>query len=113
VTRNGKVVLITGSPGGRTIINTVLSIVLGVLEFGMNGRDAVDSARMHHQWMPDETTFENGAISKEVQEKLRAMGHKIMVQGRQGDGNSILIDPASGIAYGSHDKRTPDGKVSK
>jgi len=113
VTRNGKVVLITGSPGGRTIINTVLSIVLGVLEFGMNGRNAVDSARMHHQWMPDETTFENGAISQEVQEKLRAMGHKIRVQGSQGDGNSILIDPAGGIAYGSHDKRTPDGKVSK
>jgi gamma-glutamyltranspeptidase/glutathione hydrolase len=113
VTRNGKVILITGSPGGRTIINTVLSIVYGVVEFGMNGRDAVDSVRMHNQWMPDETTFENGAISQEVQDTLRGMGHRIKVQGRQGDGNSILVDSASGIAYGSQDKRTPDGKASK
>ena len=53
VTKAGKVVLITGSPGGRTIINTVLSVVLGVTEFGLNVREAVDAPRMHHQWLPD------------------------------------------------------------
>jgi gamma-glutamyltranspeptidase/glutathione hydrolase len=113
VTRNGKLVLITGSPGGRTIINTVLNIVLGVLEFGMNGRAAVDSPRLHHQWLPDETVFERGAIPEEVQAKLKEMGHIIKMEGRQGDGNSILIDPASGVAYGVNDKRSPDGKASK
>jgi gamma-glutamyltranspeptidase/glutathione hydrolase len=112
VTRNGKVVLITGSPGGRTIINTVLNIVLGVLEFGMNGRQAVDSPRLHHQWLPDETTFERGAIPQDVQAKLKEMGHNIKLQGRQGDGNSILVDPVSGVAYGVSDKRSPDGKAS-
>jgi gamma-glutamyltranspeptidase/glutathione hydrolase len=112
-TRNGKVVLITGSPGGRTIMNTVLSVVLGVLEFGMNGREAVDTARMHHQWMPDEITFEKEAIPDGVQVRLREMGHKIKIQGKQGDGNSILIDPATGIAYGVNDKRSADGKASK
>ncbi len=113
VTRNGQVVLITGSPGGRTIINTVLSVVLGVTEFGMNGREAVDSPRMHNQWLPDETTFEAGAISTEVAAKLKQMGHNIRIQGRQGDANSIFVDPASGAAYGVNDKRSPDGKAAK
>ena len=45
--------LVTGSPGGRTIINTVLSVVLDVTEFGLNVREAVDAPRMHHQWLPD------------------------------------------------------------
>ena len=53
VSKDGKVVLITGSPGGRTIINTVFNVVLSVTEFGMNVRAAVDAPRMHHQWLPD------------------------------------------------------------
>ncbi len=113
VTRNGKVVLITGSPGGRTIINTVLSIVLGVTEFEMNGREAVDSLRMHNQWLPDETTFEEGAISPDVVARLKQMGHHIKVHGTQGDGNSIYIDPHTGTAYGVNDKRSADSKASK
>jgi gamma-glutamyltranspeptidase / glutathione hydrolase len=113
VTRNGKALLITGSPGGRTIINTVLSIVLGVVEYGMNGRQAVDAARFHHQWMPDETTFESASIAADTQAKLKEMGHKIKIYGEQGDGNSILIDPKTGAAFGVIDKRSPDGKASK
>ena len=53
VAKNGKLVLVTGSPGGRTIINTVFTVVLGVTEYGLTGREAVDLARIHHQWMPD------------------------------------------------------------
>jgi gamma-glutamyltranspeptidase / glutathione hydrolase len=113
VTHNGKSVLITGSPGGRTIINTVLSIVLGVVEYGMNGREAVDAVRFHHQWMPDETTFESASIPADTLAKLKEMGHKIKIDGEQGDGNSILIDPKAGAAFGVIDKRSPDGKASK
>jgi gamma-glutamyltranspeptidase/glutathione hydrolase len=113
VTRNGKAVLITGSPGGRTIINTVLSIVLGVVEYGMNGREAVDAARFHHQWMPDETTFESASMPADTLAKLKEMGHKVRIEGKQGDGNSILIDPKTGEAFGVTDKRGPDGKASK
>ena len=113
VTRNGKVVLITGSPGGRTIINTVLCVVLGVAEFGMTGREAVDSMRMHNQWLPDETTLEDNPVAAEVAAKLKQMGHNVRIRGRQGDANSIYIDRASGTAYGVNDRRSPDGKAAK
>jgi gamma-glutamyltranspeptidase/glutathione hydrolase len=113
VTQGGKLVLITGSPGGRTIINTVLSVVLGVTEFGMDGRQAVDSARMDHEWLPDSTQFEAGALTPEVLARLKEMGHRIKMGGRQGEAHSIWIDPASGIACGINDRRSPDSKASK
>jgi len=110
--RDGKLALVTGSPGGRTIINTVLSVVLGVTEFGLNVRDAVDAPRIHHQWLPDTVQIEKDGVPVDVVEKLRAMGHTVNVGGRQGDANSILIDE-SGVAWGANDRRTSDGKVSK
>ncbi len=113
VARNGKVILITGSPGGRTIINTVLGIVLGMVEYEMKGREAVDAARFHNQWMPDVTTFESASIPPETQAKLKEMGHKIIIGGKQGEGHSILINPDIDIAFGVVDKRSPDGKASK
>ena len=113
VTKNGKLVLVTGSPGGRTIINTVLSIVLGVTEFGMDGRQAVDSVRMHHQWLPDSITFEENSLNASTLARLKEMGHDIRQRGRQGDGHSIFVDLTTGIAYGVNDTRSPDSKASK
>ncbi|HVJ28173.1 MAG TPA: gamma-glutamyltransferase [Vicinamibacterales bacterium] len=112
VVKDGKVVLLTGSPGGRTIINTVFTVVLGVVEYGMNGRQAVDLARMHHQWLPDRVSIEkeNGP-SAEVLDKLKAMGHNITAGGRQGDAHSIWVAP-DGTVYGINELRTPDGKAS-
>jgi len=111
VTKNGRLVLLTGSPGGRTIINTVFAIVFGTVEYGMNGRQAVDAARFHHQWLPDRVTFEEKAMPDDVLERLRGMGHDVRAQGRQGDAHSIWIGP-DGTAYGVEDKRTPDSKAS-
>ena len=111
VTRDGRLVLLTGSPGGRTIINTVFAIVFGIVEYGMNGRQAVDGARFHHQWLPDRVTFEEKAMPDDVLERLRGMGHDVRAQGRQGDAHSIWIGP-DGTAYGIEDKRTPDSKAS-
>jgi gamma-glutamyltranspeptidase/glutathione hydrolase len=111
VARDGKVVLLTGSPGGRTIINTVLTIVLGVTEYGLNGRQAVDLTRVHHQWLPDRATIENAGVSEATVARLRAMGHDVRVQGRQGDAHSIWI-AADGTPYGVNDRRTPDSKAS-
>ncbi len=112
VRREGEVVLITGSPGGRTIINTVFDIVLNVVEFGMSGREAVDAPRLHHQWLPDRAVIEADGVSEEVLEQLRAMGHNLVVRGRQGDAHSILVDRKSGIAYGINDRRSEGSKAS-
>jgi len=111
VTRNGKIVLVTGSPGGRTIINTVFTIVLGVTEYGLTGREAVDLARMHHQWLPDRATIEERGISEDILARLRAMGHTIRTGDTQGDAESIWID-AHGAAYGVNDPRSPVSKAS-
>jgi gamma-glutamyltranspeptidase/glutathione hydrolase len=111
VSKDGKLVLLTGSPGGRTIINTVLRIVLGVTEYGLNGREAVDLPRLHHQWLPDRVTIEEQGVSEDVLTALRALGHDVRAQGRQGDAHSIWIAP-DGTPYGAPDKRTPDSKAS-
>ena len=112
VTRDGKLVLVTGTPGGRTIINTVFTVVFAVVEYGLTGREAVDLGRPHHQWLPDEVSFEKAkAPAAEVIEKLRAMGHKVEIEGRQGDAHTIWVAP-DGTVYGVNETRTPDGKAS-
>ena len=113
VLRDGKVVLLTGSPGGRTIINTVFTIVLGVTEYGLTGREAVDLARMHHQWLPDRARIEKrDGVTPETVAKLKSMGHDFdFMEGRQGDAHSIWVAP-DGTIYGVNDKRTVDSKAS-
>ena len=111
VLKDGKLVLLTGSPGGRTIINTVLCVVLGVAEFGLNGRQAVDAARLHHQWLPDTVRIEQNGVSADVLAALKSMGHDASAQGRQGDAHSIWVSP-DGMPFGVNDKRTPDSKAS-
>jgi len=112
VSKNGKVVLITGSPGGRTIINTVFSVVLNVTEFGMSVREAVDGPRIDHEWMPDSVRIERSGADPALMEKLKALGHTVSAGGNQGDANSIAVD-ASGTAWGAADTtRSPDGKAS-
>ena len=113
VTRDGKLLLVTGSPGGRTIPNTVLDVVLGVAAFRMPVRAAVDAPRLHHQWLPDSTTIEKGAVSDATIAALRARGHGVRFnEGRQGDAHSIWVDARTGTAYGAHDRRTADSKAS-
>jgi gamma-glutamyltranspeptidase/glutathione hydrolase len=111
VVKDRKLVLLTGSPGGRTIINTVFSIVLGVTEYGLTGREAVDLARMHHQWLPDRVSIEAAGAKEDTIAALKAMGHDVRSQERQGDAHSIWIGP-DGTPYGVHDTRTPDSKAS-
>ena len=90
VTKNGKIVLVTGSPGGRTIINTVLNVVLNVAAWGMNGPDAVEATRLDHEWMPDRLTIEAGGIPPEIATALKATGHEVRVQGPPGIGADDL-----------------------
>jgi gamma-glutamyltranspeptidase / glutathione hydrolase len=110
VVKDGKLLLLTGSPGGRTIINTVLTVVLAATEYGLDGRRAVDLPRIHHQWLPDRVTVERFTISDDVLDKLRAMGHEVRTGDHQGDAHSIWIAP-DGMPYGERDRRT-DSKAS-
>ena len=113
VTRGGRLALVTGSPGGRTIPNTVIDVVLGVTAFGQSIRQAVDAPRLHHQWLPDSTTIEAGKVSTATISALRARGQAVRIaDGRQGDAHSIWVDPKTGIAYGAADHRSADSKAS-
>jgi gamma-glutamyltranspeptidase/glutathione hydrolase len=104
VARDGKAVLITGSPGSRTIINTVLCVVVNVLDFDMDLRAAVDAPRLHHQWFPDQVRFEGTGQFPEAVEALRKLGH-IVSGTRQGDAHSIWVDPKTGVYFGAEDRR--------
>lgn len=109
VTRDGEVVLVTGSPGGATIINTVLQVVLNVLTHGMELEEAVSRPRIHHQWQPDMVRYETGAITDAALEQLRAMGHKGLTGAGFGigDANSILL--RDGVLTGVSDPRNVGG----
>jgi gamma-glutamyltranspeptidase/glutathione hydrolase len=111
VLRDGKPLLVTGSPGGRTIPNTVLNVLTNVIDFGMSVRDAIDAPRMHHQWMPDIAKFERGRVAVEVQKELESRGHTVEIVARQGDAHTIWIDPETGNRHGAADKRLSGAAV--
>jgi gamma-glutamyltranspeptidase/glutathione hydrolase len=112
VTRGDDLVLVTGSPGGRTIINTVYNVILNVLEYDMDVRAAVDARRHHHQWLPDSVTFEAGTLPDSTVQQLTAMGHGVRMRGGQGDAHTIRYDAKARLARGANDPRSEDSKVS-
>jgi gamma-glutamyltranspeptidase/glutathione hydrolase len=112
VARGGRPVLAIGSPGGRTIINTVLQVVLNVVDFDMDVADAIESPRIHHQWLPDRTSFERGYFSPDTERLYENMGHEIYYRGGQGSAMGIYIDYENGLVYGAADSRSYNGKAS-
>jgi gamma-glutamyltranspeptidase/glutathione hydrolase len=105
VAKDGKLVAIIGSPGGRTIINTVMEVILGMVDFGMGIQQAVNAPRFHHQWLPDRVSIEANGITEETAHQLETMGHTVRVGGRQGSAHSIMIDPVTGERLGAADPR--------
>ena len=103
--KGGKVVLVTGSPGGRTIINTVLGVVVNVVEYGMPLPEALAAPRLHHQWFPDEARLERADEQRETLTRLRALGHRVVAGPRQGDAHSIWVNSATGGYVGAADRR--------
>ena len=91
VTRGGKLFLVVGSPGGPTIISTVLQVITNVVDFGMDPRQAVDFPRFHHQWMPDELRLERHGISSDTVERLRQRGHRLKFVEKQGRVMAIQV----------------------
>jgi gamma-glutamyltranspeptidase/glutathione hydrolase len=110
VAKNGKVILVTGSPGSRTIINTVLCVVVNVVDFDMDVRAAVDAPRLHHAWFPDTVFFEGVCDYPQAVARLEALGHSVRCT-RQGDAHSIWLNPKTGRYEGAADRRI-NGKVS-
>ncbi|WP_419307059.1 gamma-glutamyltransferase [Chromohalobacter israelensis] len=102
VKKDGKNVLVTGSPGGSRIITTTLQVVMNVIDHGMNVQSAVSVPRIHHQWLPDEIRIEEG-ISPDTIGLLESMGHTVSQQAAMGAAQSVLIE--DGRFYGGADPR--------
>ncbi len=116
VFKDGRLLLVTGSPGGPTIINTVLQVITNVIDFGMPVMQAVEAPRIHHQWMPDELTYERYGMSTDTAALLTGRGHelkeRVSYEGRyQGDAGTIWIDPRTGVRHGAADPRKPDTRA--
>lgn len=103
VLKDGKPVLVTGSPGGSRIISTVLQVIVNVLDYDMNIAAAVAAPRLHHQWLPDEVRIEQG-FDDATLAALRMMGHRIVEPMGQTSANSIAATP-DGL-LGAPDPRT-------
>jgi gamma-glutamyltranspeptidase/glutathione hydrolase len=107
--KDGKLFMVTGSPGGRTIINTVLLTILNVVDFGMNAQQAVDAPRFHHQWLPDRISYEKYGISPDTLSILQTRGHALRENERQGVAEVIVYNAADDVLEGGVDRRAADG----
>lgn len=105
VLKDGKPVLVVGSPGGSTIITVVLQVILNRLEFEMNLEQAVNSSRFHHQWLPDEIYCEPFGIAKDVKQKLLEKNYKFGTERNLGLVEAITFDPHSREFIGVSDHR--------
>jgi len=109
VFKDGQLLLVTGSPGGPTIINTVFQIITNVIDFAMPVMQAVEAPRIHHQWLPDELVHEPFGLSADTAALLRAKGHKLTERARyQGQAETIMIDHVTGFKLGASDPRHAD-----
>lgn len=109
VAKDGKPYLIIGSPGGRTIINTVFQTVLNVLEYGMPIEKAIEMMKIHHQWLPDQLVYEKDLLSPDTQKALEKMGHKTRGVQNLGRLMGIIYNPELNIYIGASDLSSPDG----
>ncbi|MEM7017850.1 MAG: gamma-glutamyltransferase [Pseudomonadota bacterium] len=110
VTKDGKLAIVTGSPGGSTIITTVLQVIMNVVDHGMSINDAVGLPRFHHQWQPNRVMYEGPGFSADTLKALESKGHKDVIKiGRftLGDANSIMVK--DGELQGMSDPRNAGG----
>jgi len=105
VLREGKPRLILGAPGGSTIITTVLHILTNCLDFGMPIREAVKAPRFHHQWMPDNIDYEEGAFSAKTMKSLQDMGYSFGKKRVIGIAECIAVNPWEDLILGASDTR--------
>jgi gamma-glutamyltranspeptidase/glutathione hydrolase len=104
IEKNGKLFLAAGSPGGSTIPTSVLQVIINVIDFGMDIRQAVEAGRFHHQWLPDYISYERNSLDSSTVLTLRSMGYDLKQRSKIGMVNAIVILP-DGRLSGSGDNR--------
>ncbi len=110
--RDGTLWFTIGSPGGPTIINTVLQTIINILDHGMNIQQAIDAPRIHHQWLPDELVYEPYGLSGDTLRALSSRGHKLIDKPRyMGDAQGIMIEEKTGARLGASDPRNDGAPV--
>lgn len=109
VARNGRPFLVVGSPGGRTIINTVFQTVLCVLAYDMPVKKAIEAMKIHHQWLPDRIIFERDLLSPDTRKRLEKMGHTMSPRTNLGALMGIQWDEKNKVMIGASDSSRPDG----
>ena len=109
VAKNGKPVFATGSPGGKTIINTTMQTILNVIDHGFNIAEAIEAGRIHHQWFPDITSVETNSISADTIRLYEAKGHRIRERSSQGAAMGVYHNRDEGLFEGASDSRRGDG----
>ena len=107
--KDGSLWFTVGSPGGPTIINTVLCVITNIVDYDMNIQEAIDAPRIHHQWLPDELVFEPYGLSGDTQKALVARGHKLAKPRYLGEADGIMIEEKTGVRLGATDPRRSDG----
>lgn len=105
ILKDGKLYVVLGSPGSGKIISVVAQVIVNLIDYKMDLVTAVESPRFHMQWQPDTLDIEKFSINKDTQEILKRMGYKVIETDTMGDVNAILIDPKTGIIYGTLDPR--------
>ncbi|HEX7705023.1 MAG TPA: gamma-glutamyltransferase [Thermoanaerobaculia bacterium] len=110
VLKGGKLHFGVGSLGGPTIINTVLHVIVNVIDFEMNLQQAIDAPRFHHQWLPDHIYWEPFDLQADTRQALEEMGHQFRARPGFsspviGDAHGVMIDPVSGMRLGASDPR--------
>lgn len=109
VAKDGKPYLIIGSPGGRTIINTVFQTVLNVIGYDMQVDKAIEAMKIHHSWLPDRIVYERRLLSPDTRKALEAMNHTLLATYSLGELMGIQIDTKNKIIIGASDSSSPDG----
>jgi gamma-glutamyltranspeptidase / glutathione hydrolase len=127
VFKEGKPVLVVGTPGGSRIITTVLEVIVNVIDHGMTLQEAIDAPRIHNQWLPDTVAAEPFALSGDTVKAMTAMGYKVVPLENWGSGNAVeaigiapadataaksLGFPRPGVFYGASDSRAPAGSAA-
>src|SRR5437660_12472145 len=104
--KDGSLWFAVGSPGGPTIINTVLQVITNIIDYDMNIQQAIDAPRIHHQWLPDELVYEPYGLSLDTKRALESRGHKLITRPRyMGDAEGIMIEEKTAVRLGASDPR--------